>query len=63
MIETISWVISCFFLVCGLMRLIRTVQFYNETLVNLTMIVWHIIAYFLIVIVEMAVFFYFSTAK
>ena len=55
--------ISCVFLVWGFQRLIKTVQSVNDHIVNTSMIVWHIVAYFFIVIANTAQFFLLKTLK
>jgi hypothetical protein len=55
-------VISCVILVWGFKRLIKAVKS-TDHLVNKTMIIWHIVAYFFIVIANILVFLVLKTSE
>ena len=62
-LDNLPLAVSCFFLVWGFQRLIKIVQHANDHLVNKGMIIWHIIAYFFIMIVNIAEFFTLGSLK
>jgi hypothetical protein len=62
-LDNLTLAVSCFVLVWGFQRLIKIVQHANDHLVKKCMIIWHIIAYFFIMIVNIAEFFTLNSYK
>jgi len=49
-LEQLSLILSCLVMAWGIRRLVKLVQFDSDLLAKKTMIIWHILAYLLIIV-------------